>query len=53
MNVARSTKLPGGGYDLFAREMQLYVESGTNEILHTWYNPFIEENVTGEMILYS
>jgi hypothetical protein len=47
MNVARAKKLQDGSYDLLARELQLYLDPTTNEVLHTWTNPFTQENVTG------
>ena len=48
MNVARAKKLSDGSYDLLARELQLYLDPKTNEILHAWYNPFIAQNVSGK-----
>jgi len=53
MNVARAVKLEDGNYDLLARELQLYLDPVTNEVLHTWYNPDSETNVTGSFPLQS
>ena len=47
MNVARAKKLQNGSYDLLARELQLYLDPETNEVLHTWHNPYSDKNVTG------
>ncbi|KAF2733626.1 hypothetical protein EJ04DRAFT_553289 [Polyplosphaeria fusca] len=46
MNVAHATRLSDGSFDLLAREIQLYLHPETNDILHTWQNPFTRENVT-------
>ncbi|RDB27162.1 hypothetical protein Hypma_004568 [Hypsizygus marmoreus] len=40
MNVVRAKKLPNGSYDLLGRELQLYLDPVTNEVLHVWTNPF-------------
>jgi len=47
MNIARAKRLEDGSYDLLSRELQLYLDPITNEILHTWQNPYSGENVTG------
>lgn len=47
MNIARAKKLQNGSYDLLSRDLQLYLDPVTNEILHTWHNPYSGENVTG------
>ncbi|GLB43993.1 hypothetical protein LshimejAT787_1501770 [Lyophyllum shimeji] len=46
MNIARAKKLPDGGYDLLGRELQLYLDPVTDEILHVWHNPYSGKNVT-------
>ena len=53
MNVARAVKLADGSHDLLARELQLYLDPKTNEVLHTWHNPYSEKNVTGSFPLQS
>ncbi|KAF5380069.1 hypothetical protein D9615_006260 [Tricholomella constricta] len=40
MNIARAKKLPDGSYDLLGRELQLYLDPVTDQVLHVWQNPF-------------
>ncbi len=45
-NIARVEKLPGdSGWRLITREMLVYQDPKTNEILKTWKNPFTNEEV--------
>ncbi|KAF8056537.1 hypothetical protein FPV67DRAFT_1677925 [Lyophyllum atratum] len=46
MNIARAKKLPDGSYDLLARELQLYLDPVTDQVLHVWHNPYSGNNVT-------
>ncbi|KAG6917498.1 hypothetical protein DXG01_002362 [Tephrocybe rancida] len=45
MNIARAKKLADGGYDLLTREVQLYLNATTNEVLHVWHNPYSGQDV--------
>lgn len=45
MNIARAKKLEDGSWDLLSRELQLYLDPKTNEILHVWHNPYSGEDV--------
>jgi hypothetical protein len=45
-NIARIEKMPGdSGYYLLSREMLLYKDPATNEILKEWMNPWTSEKV--------
>ncbi|KAG6917499.1 hypothetical protein DXG01_002363 [Tephrocybe rancida] len=46
MSIARVKKLENGSYDLMGREVQLYLDPKTNEVLHTWHNPWSDQDVT-------
>lgn len=47
INIARAKKLASGGYDLLSRELQLYLDPVTNEILNVWQNPYSGKEVPG------
>ncbi|MBM3158149.1 MAG: DUF1838 family protein [Bacteroidetes bacterium] len=45
-NIARSERLPGdSGWKLITREMLVYQDPKTNEILSSWKNPWTKEEV--------
>ncbi|KAG6811921.1 hypothetical protein H0H92_005252 [Tricholoma furcatifolium] len=46
MNSTRANKLENGGYDLLSRELQLYLDPETDEVLHVWHNPWSNQDVT-------
>lgn len=47
MSVTRARKLENGSYDLMTREMQLYLDPLTEEVLRVWHNPWSDQDVTG------
>lgn len=51
MNVTRAVKMEDGSYDLIGRELQLYLDPITNEVLHTWHNPYNNKDVTGSLFI--
>ncbi|KAG5352794.1 hypothetical protein E4T56_gene7569 [Termitomyces sp. T112] len=46
MSVTRAKKLENGSYDLMTREVQLYLDPSTEEVLHVWHNPWSDKDVT-------
>ena len=50
MNIGRAKKLADGSYDLLARELQLYLDPVTKQVLHTWQNPYSGQSVNGSYI---
>lgn len=45
MNVRACASVPGGGFNLVSRELLLYKDKETGEVLKTWDNPWIGETV--------
>lgn len=43
--MSRVTKLPDGRYENLHREVVYYLDLKKDEILETWYNPYIDETV--------
>ncbi|KAG6872780.1 hypothetical protein C0995_006700 [Termitomyces sp. Mi166 len=46
MSVTRAKKLENGSYDLMTREVQLYLDPSTEEVLNVWHNPWNDQDVT-------
>ncbi|KAG6856609.1 hypothetical protein H0H87_002564 [Tephrocybe sp. NHM501043] len=46
MSITRAKKLDNDSYDLLTREVQLYLDPTTSEVLHTWHNPWTGHDVT-------
>lgn len=50
MNVRQCTTVDGGpkgrGYRLFSREIMLYLDPKTGEVLSSWYNPWLGRTVS-------
>ncbi|KAG6853555.1 hypothetical protein C0991_003347 [Blastosporella zonata] len=46
MSITRAKLLENGSYDLMTREVQLYLDPATNDVLHTWHNPWSDRDVT-------
>ncbi|KAG6818697.1 hypothetical protein H0H93_002696, partial [Arthromyces matolae] len=45
MSVTRVKKLENGSYDLLTREVQLYLDPSTEEVLEVWHNPWSDKDV--------
>lgn len=45
INIARAKKVSDGSYDLLGRELQLYLDPVTNEVLRVWHNPYSGKEV--------
>ncbi|KAG6867884.1 hypothetical protein C0993_009815 [Termitomyces sp. T159_Od127] len=53
MSVTRARKLENGSYDLMTREIQLYLDPLTEEVLHVWHNPWSDQKVIGITLIIS